>query len=428
MKKVLIITYYWPPSGGSGVQRWLKFVKYLRDFDIEPIVFTVDDPEYAIIDESLASDIPEGVEVIKHPIWEPYKLASFFSKKKKNKEQVGFLTKKKSFFGKVIAYIRANFFIPDARMFWVKPSAKFLKSYIKKNDIEVVISSGPPHSLHMIALKLKKELGITWISDFRDPWTEIDYMHQLPLSARSKKKHARLEKEVLENSDAVIVVGETMRQAYLPTNSNTYVIANGYDVDLLKDDVTLDDHFSITHIGLMNEDRNPHILWKVLSRMANENDEFRKSLKINLIGKVSDEVEKELTERSLLSNAEFIDYLPHTEVIAYQRKSQVLLLALNNVPSAKGIITGKIFEYLMANRPVIAIAPEDGDLAKILQETNAGKVVGFENENDLYELVQRLYNEYISGNLYLKSTGVEKYHRRNLTEELAVIINKTIRK
>ena len=182
-KKVLIITYYWPPAGGSGVQRWLKFVKYLRDFNIEPVVYTVDNPSYPILDKSLESEIPKDLEILKQPIFEPNSILSFFGNKKK-KESAGFLNSNPTFFGKIVLFIRANYFIPDARKFWIKPSVKFLSNYLKNNEIDAMITTGPPHSMHVIGLALKEKFEVKWISDFRDPWTEIDYFQQLPLTKK----------------------------------------------------------------------------------------------------------------------------------------------------------------------------------------------------------------------------------------------------
>ena len=186
--KVLIISYYWPPSGGSGVQRWLKFVKYLPKYGIKPIVYTVDNPSYPILDDSLVKEISKDITVLKGKIWEPNQLLSFFSKNKKQ-DSAGFLNDNPSFFSKIILYIRANMFVPDSRCFWVKPSVKYLKKYIKDNRIDTIITTGPPHSVHLIGLKLKKNLNVKWIADFRDPWTNIDYFHQLPFSKRTVKKH-----------------------------------------------------------------------------------------------------------------------------------------------------------------------------------------------------------------------------------------------
>lgn len=420
--KVLILTYYWPPSGGSGVQRWLKFVKYFQEFGITPVVYTVDNPDYAVEDETLQNEIPEGVVVLKQPIWEPYKLASIFSRNKAKKTSAGFLSKNQSVLGKLATYIRANYFIPDARMFWIKPSVKYLEAYLKNNSIDLIISSGPPHSLHLIAKELKTKTGIKWISDFRDPWTDIDYFHQLPLTKRAKNNHEKLEQAVLKESDAVLVVGKTMQKNYLPFNKNTFVISNGFDLEVKEPEKILDEKFSITHIGMMNADRNPNILWKVLSELKEEVEGFAKDIEIQLIGKLAEEVLADLAHFDLFSLVKQIPYLPHQEVQEYQRKSQVLLLAVNKVPSAKGIVTGKIFEYLVAKRPILAIGPEDGDLAEILKKSKSGEIVDFDAHVKLKALVLEYYEAYKIKKLAIASEGIEKYHRKNITQQLSTLL------
>lgn len=419
--KVLIITYYWIPAGGSGVQRWLKFVKYLRNFGVEPVVFTVDNPSYPIVDNSLVNDVPEKIVVIKNPIFEPNNILSIF-KKKETKTSAGFLNPNPSFFGKMLQYVRANYFIPDARKFWVKSSVKKLKKYLSENRIDTIITTGPPHSVHLIGLGLKKQLKVKWIADFRDPWTDIDYFHQLPLTKKSKKKHQQLEQEVLKTADEVLVVGKTMQTNFKSFSKNIHIITNGYDTErVLKENVVLDKKFSITHIGLMNADRNPKILWKVLAEISSENKEFSNDLQLKLIGKVAKEVDEELSKYQF-KNIEKVDYVPHKEVKKYQRKSQVLLLAINQVPSAKMIITGKIFEYLQAKRPILAIGPKDGDLAEILQQTNSGTIVDFNDEEKAKSVILELYQHYKNENLSVNSKNIEQYHRKSLTKELVEIL------
>ena len=420
--KVLIITYYWPPAGGSGVQRWLKFVKYLQDFGIEPIVYTVDNPNYAIVDNSLENEAPKNVTILKQPIWEPNDVLSFF-KTKNTKTSAGFLNPNPSIFGKILQYIRANYFIPDARKFWIKPSVKFLSEYLSNNCVDAIITTGPPHSLHLIGLQLKQKLAVKWISDFRDPWTEIDYFHQLPLTKKSIKKHQKLEKEVLENSDAVLVVGKTMKENFKQFSNNIQVITNGFDTEnnSLENEVSLDKKFTITHIGLMNADRNPKILWEVLSELINEKKDFKNDIEIKLIGKIAENVNVSLRKlpKEIINK---VGYVSHQEVKKYQQESQILLLAVNKVPSAKGIITGKIFEYLQAKRPILAIGPKDGDLAEILSETSAGHIVDFEDKNQLKEEIIKLYSEFKNGNLKVNSKNIEQYHRRELTKKLSEVI------
>ena len=423
-KKVLIITYYWPPAGGSGVQRWLKFSKYLRGFDIEPVIYTIDNPSYPILDKSSESEIPKDLEILKQAIFEPYSMLSFFGRNNK-KESAGFLNPNPTFLGKIVQYIRANYFIPDARKFWIQPSVNFLSNYLENNHIDAIITTGPPHSMHLIGLELKKKLGIKWISDFRDPWTEIDYFQQLPLTKKATKKHQDLEQEVLINSDMVVVVGETMKEKFLKHTKRIEVLTNGFDTIEDLSTQKLDEKFSITHVGLMNSDRNPTILWEVLNEISNTNLNFKNDLRIKLIGKLDDAVIQDLKVFDH-NTIETIPYLDHKDVSKYQASSQVLLLSINEVPSAKGIITGKIFEYLQAKRPILAIGPEDGDAAMILKNTNAGTIIGFKNKTVLKATILNLYKDYKEGVLFVKSINIEQYHRKNITSQLAEVIKKVV--
>jgi glycosyltransferase involved in cell wall biosynthesis len=422
--KVLIITYYWPPSGGSGVQRWLKFVKYLQGFGVEPVVYTVKNPKYPILDPSLEKEIPKNITILKQPIWEPNNILSFF-KKKHTQQSAGFLNPNPTFFGKILQYIRANYFIPDARKFWIQPSVKYLKQYLSENKIDAIITSGPPHSLHLIGLELKKALNIKWISDFRDPWTEIDYFEQLPLTKKSIQIHQELEKEVVEKSDAVLVIGKTMKENFSKFSKNIHVITNGFDNDIDSTSITLDKKFTITHVGLMNADRNPISLWKAISDICKENADFAADYQIQFVGKIASEVRDSLEEYQI-KNIRDVGYVSHQEVTKYQQKSQVLLLSVNNVKSAKGVITGKIFEYLQAKRPILAIGPTNGDLAEILKETHSGIIINFGEIENLKKEILQLYRSFKNGNLESKSNNIEHYHRRNLTEKLAHIIKVTV--
>ena len=419
----MIITYYWPPSGGSGVQRWLKFVKNLPSFGIEPVVYTVENPSYAIIDNTLQSEVPKDIIVLKQPIKEPNRFFSLFGSSKK-KVSAGFLDPKPSLLGKMAQYIRANYFIPDARKFWIKPSVKYLLDYLSKEKIDIIITTGPPHSLHLIGLQLKKKTGIKWIADFRDPWTDIDYFHQLPLSEKANQKHHRLEKEVVSSADQVIVVGNTMKNKFLPFNKRIEVITNGYD-DILQDSIEpLDSEFTFVHVGMMNADRNPLVFWEVLSELVNENDSFANDLKIKLIGRLADHVLRSIKDHKLAPFVEIITYLPHEEVKRFQKCAQVLLLAVNKVPSSKGIITGKIFEYMQAKRPILAIGPTDGDLAEIIEHTKTGKVVDFEDKESLKKTILEMYSAYKNKSLRVNSKNIEQFHRKNLTHQLVQIIKK----
>ena len=420
MKKVLLITYYWPPSGGSGVQRWLNFAKYLSDFGIALTVYTVSNPNYAIEDFSLK--VPKKIEVIRQPIWEPYRIASLFSGKNTKETSAGFLDQSPSLKGKVLNYIRANYFIPDARKFWIKPSVKFLNKYLTNKGIDTIITSGPPHSLHLIGLKLQANLKVKWIADFRDPWTQIDYFHKLPFNKFALKKHYKLEKEVASNADAILVVGKTMQAYYAKFNNNVPIISNGFDTVINQKNVILDKKFSLTHIGLLNADRNSEMFWKVVKELMDENADFKIDILIKLIGNVATEVKQSILKYKLNNVVKLIDYLPHNRVINYQRKTQILLLFVNRVPSAKGILTGKIFEYLQAKRPILAIGPKDGDLEEVIRKTSAGIVVDFDDKIALKSEILKNYRLYKTNKLIANSKHINDYQVRNICGKLAEVI------
>ncbi len=247
MKKALIICYYWPPAGGPGVQRWLKFVKYLRDFDIEPVVYIPENPHFPIVDESLVAEIPTGITVIKQPIFEPYKMASAFSKSSTRQLSAGIIKseKKQSILQKLMLFVRGNLFIPDARKFWIKPSVAFLDSYLKANPVDCIITTGPPHSLHLIGLKLSKRTGLPWLADFRDPWTEIGYQKKLKLTHFAQQKHQHFESKVLNTADHILATSyATQKLLQAKTSKPVSCITNGFDEEALQD-VSLDQKVSL---------------------------------------------------------------------------------------------------------------------------------------------------------------------------------------
>lgn len=423
MKRVLIITYYWPPAGGPGVQRWLKFVKYFRDFGIESIVYVPENPNYPLVDENFSSEIPSDIEIIKQPITEPYRFANLFSKKKTKQISSGIISKKDvSAMEKLMLYIRGNFFIPDARVGWVKPSVKFLSKYIAENPVDVVITTGPPHSLHLIGLELKKELNLKWIADFRDPWTTIHYHKSLRLNKVSEKKHKSLEASVLKSADAITVTSPTTKKEFeMITEKPIEVITNGYDV-LIETSFEIDTKFSISHIGSLLSERNPQVLWKVLAEICNENNDFKNDLVLKFAGAVSEEVKKSIHDFELNENSIFLGYVSHSEAIKLQNESQVLLLVEINSSETRAIIPGKLFEYLAAKRPIIALGPKESDIEGILDETNAGNFFSYWDDKELKAEILQLYGQFKSGYLQVDSEEIEKFSRRELTKNMAALI------
>ena len=423
MKRVLVITYYWPPAGGPGVQRWLKFVTYFKEFGIDPIVFIPDNPHYPITDESIGSELPEGIQIIRFPIKEPYGFANLISKKKITQVSSGIITKRKqTVLEKVLLWIRGNFFIPDARIGWVKPSINFLRNFIADHHVEAIITSGPPHSLHLIGKSLKEETGIKWVADFRDPWTTIHYHKSLRLTKRAQKKHIALESEVLTKADHIVVTSATTKKEFQKiTQTPIEVITNGYDSnDNFK--LNLDIKFTLSHIGTLLSNRNPIVLWEALSELCSENPEFSKDLLIQLAGSVSDAILISIQKYGLMDQCIVLGYLSHQKAIQLQYNSQVLLLIEMNLPETKAIIPGKLFEYLAAKRPILAIGPVDSDVEKIIEETNSGSYFDYSEKEKLKKQIGLFYSEYREGHLTLNSKGLSKFSRKTLTSKMSDLI------
>ncbi len=427
-KKVLILTYYWPPAGGAGVQRWLKFVKYLSPLGYDLHVYTAENPEAPAVDDSLLQDIPANVSIIKKAIWEPFSIYKKLTHKKGN-FNAGFLSEekkdKKKWSEKLAMFVRANLFVPDAKMFWIRPSAKFLQKYIKDNQIDLIISSGPPHSLHLIALKLKKKLNIQWIADFRDPWTNIDFYQKLPMLHIIDKQQKKMEKHVLQHADRIIVVGEEMKKEFLAINphSKIDVITNGFDTSIRTSEKS-ENKFTIVHIGSINADRSHESFYKAIAQFLEENKKAKELFRLKLVGKVDFEAREYITKYDLDDITEFVSYLPYNQIGDIQERAHILYLPINNTPNSKGILTGKFFEYLAARRYIIAQGPTDGDIAKILKETNSGSIFNYSDIEGVKKIISQYFLDYENKDYHFKSNNIEHFSRENLTKKLILSIQK----
>ena len=432
MKRVLIITYYWPPSGGSGVQRWLKMSKYLPEYDWQPVIYTTENAEYPMIDPSLEKDVPAEMEVIRQPIFEPYSFYKrFIGIQQDETVKMGFIQekeKRKGWKENLSLWVRGNFFIPDARCCWVKPSVKYLKEYLKAHPVDAIISTGPPHSMHLIAMKLREDLGIPWIADFRDPWTEIDYYNDLHLTHWADRKHHRLEREVLYKADKVVTVApDGARRLGRLGNRNVRTIYNGFDRDDdTQSPINLPDKFTITYLGVLSKIQNPNNLWQALGELVKENADFNKNLKVNMIGQIDSSVANAINENGLTQHVTYSPCIPHNQVSAAHRSSTLLLLLLmpDSEPRAKGLVTGKLFEYMASGRPILCIGPEDGDAARILKETRAGQTISFGDKEKMKAILQDLYQKHLDKDLQDNtSEEVEKYSRKAMTLLYSKLLN-----
>lgn len=434
MKRVLIITYYWPPSGGSGVQRWLKMSKYLPENGWQPVIYTADNAEYPVEDASLEKDVSLEAEVLRQPIVEPYTFyKKFLGIKKGEKVKAGFINegaKKTGWKENLSVWLRGNLFIPDARCWWIKPSTKYLTKYLKDHPVDAIISTGPPHSMHLIARALHKKFNIPWVADFRDPWTDIDFYKDLKLTGFADKKHHRMEHSVLTEATKVVTVSWDCAKGLESHGAkDVAVITNGYDEfdsgetnqNLSQNDYQHQSVFTMSHIGIIGANRNPEMFWKAVSEVADTN------MRIRLIGQIDNSVVDTIKHLEIEKYVEIIPYLPHDKAIIEQQKSNVLLLFVNNTPNAKGILTGKLFEYMASGRPILCVGPEDGDSARILNETQTGVTVDFNDKEKMKSVILDFLKKHQENQLgIVRNESIEKYSRRNLAKAFADILNEII--
>lgn len=424
-KRVLIITYYWPPSGGSGVQRWLKFAKYLPEFGWDPVIFTPENPDFDIQDHSLLDEIPSSIEIMKFPIWEPYGLF------RKLKQQSGspakiLENKKKSWRDMAGIWLRANALIPDPRVFWKKPSVSFLSDLIKNGQFDAMITTGPPHSLHLIGLDIKKKTGLAWLADFRDPWSTWEFLDSLPMMDWVRKRHKILEKQVLHRADTVTTISPTFQQDLsLIAERPIDLLTNGFDESDLpqpwEGSPASLSPIEILYTGVIDAIRNPIPFleaFKIVFSQGNESAMFR------FVGVVSEPVKEFIANDIWLSaHVRLEGYKHHHEVFEYYRRARLLVLILTDTKNAKGNIPGKLFEYMSTGRPIVALGDPNGDAAHILHSANAGRVFFHQDSAGLQSFLSD-FRSYPSG---MAATNISQYSRRNLTKKLAQLLDEKTR-
>ncbi len=422
MRNILIITYYWPPSGGAGVQRWLKFSKYLPEFGCTPIILTVDEKQasYAQLDHSLMQEISPDLRVYKTHTFEPYNLYRKLSSKKEI-PYGGFSNQKKvTAFEKFSRWIRGNIFIPDPRKGWNKYALKKAIELIESEKIEVVVTSGPPHSTHLIGEKIKKITGVRWIADFRDPWTDIYYYKELYHSGIATWFDKILEKRVLSNADKIITVSEEVGKLLLkkiPNESEKIVvIPNGYDEADFKNARPLENEFfTITYTGTISMSYRIESFVEAVYLLPKE---VKTKIKIRFVGNVPDEILQLFKLKNIDSMVEVLGYIPHDQAISQMLSASVLLMAIPDSPDNKGIVTGKFFEYLAAKRPILAIGPQGGDVDILIQKCQGGKLFSYDDKEKMLQYILDIYEKIQNGTFLSETTGAEMFTRRNLTASL----------
>lgn len=418
MKKVLIITYYWPPSGGAGVQRWLKFAKYLPEFGWQPVILTVD-PEYASYpqcDESLLTEVGPDCLVYTTKSFELYNFYKLISGKKEV-PYGGFANEsKEGLFQKISKFLRGNFLLPDPRKGWNQYALKKAAELISEFKIDTVVTTSPPHSTQLIGLKLKQKFNIRWIADLRDPWTDIYYYNQFNHTSLARRIDINYERKVVENADILITVSEDVKRIFaekseLPIAAKTVVIPNGFDEDDFRiTNVPTETQKIITYTGTISESYDVDSLLESLCLLS---EDSKSQLLIRFVGKVPSSVETKFRSAGL--EIELVGYVDHSKSIEYLFRSDLLLLVIPKVINNKGILTGKFFEYLASQKPILAIGPTDGDLAKIIQETQCGKLFDYEDSKGMLQFIQE---KLVLPKTTMKTEPASQYSRKELTRKL----------
>jgi glycosyltransferase involved in cell wall biosynthesis len=419
MQKVLIITYYWPPSSGAGVQRWLKFSKYLPSSGWEPVILTVD-PSYAAypaVDRTLEKDVSDGIEIHRTIATDYFR---FYKKDKTKVPTAGFASSDDTGFkSKILRFIRGNFFIPDPRRGWNKYAFRKACELIESGKINHIITTSPPHSTQLVGMKIKKRFpGVRWIADLRDPWTDIYYYSMFYHTFLAKAIDRRLEKKVLGSADRIITVGKTLKDLFISKlpeiKSKISVITNGFDEDdFIGITATVPEKLTITYTGTLS-DSYPlkGFLDAAESFLKDGND-----LILRFVGMVSKNQKDLIISKTGKDSVEFIPYVDHIAAIRYMHETTALLLIIPDHPSSKCILTGKLFEYMATGKPVICIAPPDGDAAEIIEATSSGAAFDYTDSASVGKFLREIRN-----NNNKVRPEISEYSRRSLTATLADIL------
>ena len=439
MKRVLIISYYWPPTGGSGVQRWVKFAKYLPSEGWQPVIYTPENPEQLATDASLEAEIPAEAEIIKTHIIEPYELYKKFLRKSGHSKEAVEVNpvnaQNKSFLQKVAMWVRGNLFLPDPRCMWIRPSVSYLKKYLKEHPVDLIVTTGPPQSMHIIGMKLARKTGLPWIADFRDPWTKIFYFKHLSMTRATERWHKKMERKVLDAASAVVAVSPLVQQEFQEmTQTTVELITNGFDeCDFAGAACTeaaggKDKDFIITHTGLFAADGNPSVLWETLRDKCIKDPVFKERLKIKLIGKTDRQITESIEAAGLGDNLTDMGYQPHDKAVEEQRRASLLILPLRKEPEYKAVLPGKLYEYLASWRPVLGIGQPDGAMSMILNTTKTGVVFNWEDKASVSRFIDLCWKNHLEGRLVVDDADISQFTRRNLTRRMAELFERLTRK
>jgi glycosyltransferase involved in cell wall biosynthesis len=436
-KKVLLVTYYFPPSGGAGVQRCLKFVKYLREFGWEPVVLTARDADYPAFDETLLREIPDGVAVYRSKIFEPYNFYRKLTGKKIGESMdIATLsrdsTQKRKLSERFAEWIRSWIFIPDARIGWKYFAVKMGREIIRKEKIDVILSSAPPYTCHLIGQALSRQSGRPWVCDFRDSW--VGWLSAAKRSGLPHQIELKMEGRVLQHAHRILTVSPGVQEDLLSRHPELrddrwLLLPNGYDASDFQNITPLPPDgpgkLTITYTGSLYGNRNPNYLFQAVRELLQEDPTWRDDLRFNFVGRVGQSIQNLLNDAEFAGMVQLIPYLAHQESIQYLLSADLLLLIIDDAPANRGILTGKLYEYLGARKPILALAPE-GNAADLIRDVKAGFVVPPKNvaaiKQTLREIRIRWKNQSLETGLF-DAEKIRALDRKALTAQLAQILN-----
>ncbi|EMR03201.1 glycosyltransferase [Cesiribacter andamanensis] len=425
-KNFLLITYYWPPSGGVGVQRWLQLSKYLPGAGWKPVVLTPENPAFGLQDPSLLQAVPPDLEVIRLPITEPYHLLNRITGKKSDDLAKNVLMDKEapSLGAKALRWLRGNLLIPDPRVFWVRAASRFALDVLEKNDIQAIITTGPPHSMHLIGQAIKKKTGLPWLADFRDPWSQWEILHRMHPSALALQLHRRLERQVVQQADLVLTASEAIGQSLPAAGTPIQTLTNGIDPQALAAAPPQlsprEGAFILQYAGLLNDRRNPEWLWEGLEQLCQANPLFHQRLELRLAGQVGKGVLASIGRHPLLAQKLLLQgYVPQQQVAALLAEASLLLLLIDNEAAASLIIPAKLFEYLGARKPILYIGDPLNDAGRILQQEGAGRGYAFSDSEGPTKYVQQIFRQQMEGGIPPLNTPLQPYLRSTQARQLA---------
>ena len=427
-RKVLILTYYWPPASGPGVQRFLKISKYISDFGWQPVILTVENTSSSSVDHSLGDDV-ESLQVFKTKTFEPFEVYNRLSGKKGKQVGTGLIgfENNKGLFKKITLFIRANFFIPDARKGWSRFAIKEANRIIEENKIEALITTGPPHSVHLIGLKLKKKFGLPLIADFRDPWTTIFYNTFFPRTKRTKIKDQKLEDSVLMNADVVTVVSNGLLEEFKDRAKNVEVVYNGFDpADIPEIIPEKTEKFRLSYVGNFKPNQNIKAFWEAISELKSEIPEFSTNFKVSLTGNLNSGLFELIDKYDLKDIVETNSYVSHSDAVKLMVNSGMLLFIIPNTESNHLIITGKLFEYIASGSPILSVGPVNGNASEILNNSGRDKMMDYSEKDKIKEQIKSYYSLWLdnSGKLFKHpETDNQKFSRKHQANQFADQLN-----